>query len=81
MASKESELEVLKMVFAGMKEKYFTFDVDGDGTITNQEFRMVLEAMVGEPCPDEDWKEFIRQGEKPSKRKSIRDCITRWRLT
>jgi len=30
-------------------------------TITNQEFRSVLEEMVGEPCPDEDWKEFIQK--------------------
>lgn len=57
MASKNeaSELDILKMVFTGMKEKYYTFDIDGDGTITNQEFRQVLEEMVGEPCPAEDW--------------------------
>jgi len=60
MASKQpSDLEILKMVFTGMKDKYFTFDVNGDGTITNEEFRQVLEEMVGEPCPDEDWFEFI----------------------
>jgi len=60
MASKQiSDLEILKIVFAGMKEKYFTFDINGDGTITNEEFRQVLEEMVGEPCPDEDWREFI----------------------
>jgi hypothetical protein len=54
-----TDLEILKMVFTGMKEKYFTFDINGDGTITNEEFRQVLEEMVGEPCPEEDWKEFI----------------------
>jgi len=60
MASKQpSDLEILKMVFTGMKEKYFTFDINGDGTITNEEFRQVLEEMVGEPCPEEDWIEFI----------------------
>lgn len=50
-----SEKEILKIVFTGMKEKYFTFDLNGDGTITNQEFRKVLENMVGEVCPDEVW--------------------------
>jgi Ca2+-binding EF-hand superfamily protein len=54
-----SEKEILKIVFTGMKEKYFTFDLNGDGTITNQEFRKVLENMVGEVCPDEVWNEFI----------------------
>eukprot|EP01114_Cavostelium_apophysatum_P021131 TRINITY_DN7282_c0_g1_i1.p1 TRINITY_DN7282_c0_g1~~TRINITY_DN7282_c0_g1_i1.p1 ORF type:complete len:175 (+),score=41.22 TRINITY_DN7282_c0_g1_i1:107-631(+) len=63
MASTEkiSDIEVLRMVFSGMKDKYLTFDVDGDGTITNKEFRLVLEEMVGEPCPEEDWKEFINK--------------------
>jgi len=60
-SNKHADLEVLKMVFTGMKDKYFTFDLDGDGIITNQEFRLVLEEMVGEPCPDEDWKEFINK--------------------
>jgi len=59
MASPRPDLEILKMVFTGMKEKYFTFDINGDGTITNEEFRQVLEEMVGEPCPEEDWIEFI----------------------
>lgn len=59
MAEKTDEIAILKMVFAGMKEKYYTFDINGDGTITNEEFRQVLEDMVGEPCPEEDWKEFI----------------------
>lgn len=74
-----TEMEILKMVFSGVKEKYFIFDVNGkptqvpavavatqtliprigDGTITNAEFRQVLEEMVGEPCPETDWKEFI----------------------
>jgi len=57
--SKGSEMDILNMVFSGMKDKYFTFDINGDGTITNQEFRQVLEEMVGEPCPEPDWKEFI----------------------
>lgn len=57
----ETEYDVLQMVFSGMKEKYFTFDVNGDGTITNQEFRQVLEEMVGEPCPEEDWRDFINK--------------------
>ncbi len=59
MTSSDEEMEILRLVFAGMKEKYYTFDINGDGTITNQEFRQVLEEMVGEPCPEKDWKEFI----------------------
>src|SRR4051812_27053034 len=58
---KVSDFDILQMMFSGMKEKYLTFDIDGDGTITNKEFRMVLEEMVGEPCPDEDWQDFISQ--------------------
>ena len=57
--NEQKELDILRLVFAGMKEKYFTFDINGDGTITNQEFRQVLEEMVGEPCPEDDWKDFI----------------------
>lgn len=59
MENRSQNLEVLKLVMMGMNEKYLTFDLDGDGVITNTEFRLVLEEMVGEPCPEEDWNEFI----------------------
>jgi len=56
-----NELVMLSALFGGLKEKYLCFDLNGDGVITNYEFREVLEDLVGEPCPEEDWIEFIKR--------------------
>eukprot|EP00727_Mastigamoeba_balamuthi_P014211 m51a1_g9412 hypothetical protein (215) ;mRNA; r:342929-344527 len=38
-------MEVLNAVFGGLKERYLSFDLNGDGIITIDEFRQVLESM------------------------------------
>ncbi|KAH3744612.1 hypothetical protein Pelo_13992 [Pelomyxa schiedti] len=53
--------EVLKVLFSGLHDKYRAFDLNNDGVITIAEFRAVVEGMVGEPCPDDEWAVFINK--------------------
>ena len=42
------EYKLVHMVLYDMHSKYLSLDTNGDGTITNEEFRHVLEEMIGE---------------------------------
>eukprot|EP01117_Protostelium_nocturnum_P012003 TRINITY_DN4394_c0_g1_i1.p1 TRINITY_DN4394_c0_g1~~TRINITY_DN4394_c0_g1_i1.p1 ORF type:complete len:188 (+),score=71.92 TRINITY_DN4394_c0_g1_i1:127-690(+) len=59
MVTREEELIALRSVFDGMKDKYLSFDVGGEGIITTNQFRRVLEEVVGEECPQQEWDSFI----------------------
>lgn len=51
-------MDLVRRTFAGLKDRYFKLDLNGDGVITLLEFRQFLERMVGEPCPDDEWAPF-----------------------